>query len=75
MLIKYEEELQMFLISREVPEYIYAKYYLKEVIIITYYLIMSERTMYLAITMLLVQHRFQNHWSDGEHNAKTQTEN
>ena len=38
-------------------------------------LIMLERTMYLAITLLLVQYRFQNHWSDGKHYAKVQTEN
>ena len=36
-------------------------------------LIMLERTMYLAITLLLVQYRFQNHWSDGKHNAKVRT--
>ena len=33
-------------------------------------LIMLERTMYLAIILLLVQYRFQNQWSDGKHNAK-----
>ena len=33
-------------------------------------LIMLERTMCLAITLLLVKYRFQNHWSDGKHNAK-----
>ena len=27
-------------------------------------LIMLERTMYLAIILLLLQYRFQNHWSD-----------
>ena len=32
-------------------------------------LIMLERTMYLAIILLLVKYRFQNHWSDGKHNA------
>ena len=31
---------------------------------------MLETTMYLAIILLLVQHRVQNHWSDGKHNAK-----
>ena len=30
MLIKHEEELYVFLISREVPEYIHVKYYLIE---------------------------------------------
>ena len=38
-------------------------------------LIMLERTMYLAIMLLLVQHRFYNHWSDGKHNAKVNTVN
>ena len=38
-------------------------------------LIMLERTMYLAIILLLVQYRFQNHWSDGKHNAKVWTVN
>ena len=38
-------------------------------------LIMLERTMHLAIILLLVQYRFQNHSSDGKHNAKVGTEN
>ena len=38
-------------------------------------LIMLERTMYLAIILLLVQHRFQNHWSGGKHNAEVRTAN
>ena len=33
-------------------------------------LIMLERRMHLAIVLLLVKCRFQNHWSNGEHNAK-----
>ena len=33
-------------------------------------LIMLERTMHLAIILLLVKSRFQNHWSNGKHNAK-----
>ena len=33
-------------------------------------LITLEKTMYLAITLLLEKYRFQNHWSDGKHNAK-----
>ena len=70
MLIKYEEELSLFSISREVPEYIYLRKILSDAI-----LIMLERTIYLAIIMLLVQYRFQNHWSDGKHNAKVWTEN
>ena len=31
-------------------------------------LIMLERTIYLAIKLLLVKYRFQNHWSGGKHN-------
>ena len=38
-------------------------------------LIMSERTMHLAIILLLVKCRFQNHWSNGKHNAKVWTVN
>ena len=38
-------------------------------------LIMLERTMYLAIILSLVKCRFQNHWSEGKHNAKVQTVN
>ena len=38
-------------------------------------LIMLERTMYLAIILLLVKYRFQNPWSDGEPNAKVRTVN
>ena len=33
-------------------------------------LIMLERTMYLAIILLFVQYKFENHWSDGKHKAK-----
>ena len=36
-------------------------------------LIMLERTMYIVIILLLVKYRFQNHWSDGKHNAKVWT--
>ena len=32
-------------------------------------LIMLERTMHLAIILSLVKCRFQNHWSNGKHNA------
>ena len=70
MLIKYEEELWFFLISKEVPGYIYLHKVLSDTT-----LIMLERTIYLAIISLLVQYRFQNHWSDGKHNAKVRTEN
>ena len=38
-------------------------------------LIMLEKTMYLAIILLLVKYRFQNHWSGGKHNAKVRTVN
>ena len=38
-------------------------------------LIMLERTMYLAIILLLVKYRFHVHWSGGKHNAKIQTVN
>ena len=38
-------------------------------------LIMLERTMHLAILLLLMKCRFQNHWSNGKHNAKVQTVN
>ena len=37
-------------------------------------LIMLDR-MCLAIILLLVKYRFQNHWSDGKHNAKVETVN
>ena len=33
-------------------------------------LIMLERIMHLAIILSLVKCRFQNHWSNGKHNAK-----
>ena len=38
-------------------------------------LIMLERTMYLAIILLLVKYRFQNNWSDNNHNGKVGTVN
>ena len=38
-------------------------------------LIMLERTIYLAIILLLVKYRFQNHWSDGKYNVKAQRVN
>ena len=61
MLIKYEEELYIIFFNVKIlPDTT---------------LIMLERTMYLATILLLVQYRFQNHWSDGKHNAKVQTEN
>ena len=36
-------------------------------------LIILERTMHLAIILLLVKGRFQNHWSNDKHNAKVWT--
>ena len=36
-------------------------------------LIMLERTMHLAIILLLVKCRFQNNRSNGKHNAKVWT--
>ena len=37
--------------------------------------IMLERTMNLAIILLLVKCRFQNHWSNGKHDANVWTVN
>ena len=34
-------------------------------------LIILERTMYLAIILLLVKYRFQNHGSNGKHKVRT----
>ena len=70
MLIKYEEELQISLISRGIPEYKYLRKILSDTT-----LIMLERTMYLAIILLLVKYRFQIHWSDGKDNARVRTVN
>ena len=38
-------------------------------------LIILQRTMLIAIILLLVKYRFQNHWSGGKHNAKVRTVN
>ena len=38
-------------------------------------LLMLEKTMYVAIILMLVKYRFQNHWSGGKHNAKVRTVN
>ena len=70
MLINYEEKLKTFLISKGVPEYKYLRKILSDTTLIT-----LERTTYLAMILLLVKYRFQNHWSDDEHNAKVQTVN
>ena len=55
MLIKYEEELQFFLISRRIPGI-----HIRKILSHTT-LIMLERTTYLAIVLLLLQYRLQNH--------------
>ena len=68
MLIKYEEELYFFDIKR--GPWIQIRKILSDTT-----LIMLERTMYLAIILLLVKYRFQNPWSDGEPNAKVRTVN
>ena len=57
----------IYLISRGVPEYKYAK------ILSNTTLIMLERTMYLATILLLVKYRIQKHWFDGKHYAKVRT--
>ena len=46
----------------------YAKYYDTT-------LIMLEKAINLAIALFLVKCRFQNHRSDGKHNAKVRTVN
>ena len=38
-------------------------------------LIILEKTMHLAIILLLMKYRFQNYWSNGKHNAKVWTVN
>ena len=38
-------------------------------------LITLDRTTYLGNILLLVQYIFQNHWSDGTHNAELWTVN
>ena len=38
-------------------------------------LIMLERTIYVAIKLLLGKFRSQNHWSDGKRNDKVRTVN
>ena len=53
---------------KRVPEYKDAKYYDTT-------LIMLEGAMYLAIILLSVKCRFQNHWSNGKHNTKVWTVN
>ena len=70
MLIKYEEELSIYLILRGVPEYKYTKHQSSDTT-----LAMLERTMYLAKILLLVKYIFQNHWSDCKNNAKVWTVN
>ena len=69
MLIKYEEELQTFFNIKR-GSWICVRKISSDTT-----LIMLERTMYSAIMLLLLQYRFQNHWSDGKHNAKVQKVN
>ena len=64
MPIKYEEELEIFLIIKT-GSWIQIRKILSDAT-----LIMLERTMHLAIILLLVKYRFQNQWSDGKYNAK-----
>ena len=56
--------------SKGVLEYKFLRKILSDTTLIT-----LERTMYLAIILPLVNYRFQNHWSDGKHNAKVPTVN
>ena len=56
MLINYEEKLKTFLISKGVPESKYLRKILSDTTLIT-----LERTTYLAMILLLVKYRFQNH--------------
>ena len=56
-----------FLRSIGAPGYRYAKYYL-------YNINYVRKTMCLA-TILSVQYKFHNHWSDGKHNAEVRTVN
>ena len=69
MLMKYEEELSIFFNIKSGSRICIRK------ILSDTTLIMLEKAIYLAIMLLLVQHRFQNHWSDGKHNAKVPTLN
>ena len=68
MLIKYKGKPSFFDIKRD--SWIQIRKILSDAT-----LVMLERTMYLAITLLLVKYRFQNHWSDVKHNAKVRTVN
>ena len=58
-----------FLDVKRVPEYKYAR------VLSDTAITMLERTMFWAIILLIVKCRFQNHWSNGKHNAKVQTVN
>ena len=68
-LIKYEEELYIFLNINRVS-WIHMRKMLSDIT-----LIMVERTMYLAIILLSVQYKLHNHWSDGKNSAKVRTVN
>ena len=64
MLIKYEEELYIFFYIKR-GSWIEIRKILPDTT-----LIMLERTMCLAIILLLWKYWFQNHWSDGKHKPK-----
>ena len=62
MLIKYQEELWF---NIKGGSWINIRKILSDAT-----LFILERTMYLTIILLLVQYRFQNHWSDVKRNPK-----
>ena len=68
MLMKYEEELKVLLYVLFLNTYTHN-------IFSDTTLIMLERTMYLAIILLLVRDRFQIHQSVSKHSAKVRTVN
>ena len=65
MLIKYEEEIYIYFFNIKTVSWMQIRKILSDTT-----KIMLGRTMYLTILLLLLQYRFQNHWSDGNHNAK-----
>ena len=69
MLIKNEEEIHFFICKKR-DSWIQMRKILSHTT-----LVMLERTMHLAMIMLLVKYRFQNPLSDGTHNAKVPTVN
>ena len=68
MLVKYEEELKALLYELFLNTYTHN-------IFSDTTLIMLERTMYLAIILLLVRDKFQIHQSVSKHSAKVRTVN